>query len=113
MDTYVFLFQSILQKFFARDFSLLTSSNKDSRGKHWILIIFESMKRCYIKIKELTQLIAIILLSDTRIVANVEFRGRICDLHRWRFIVFRSSAFNAEFIDTIGARGRAINESDW
>lgn len=27
--------------------------------------------------------------------------------------VFGASTFNAEFIDTIGVRGRAINESGW
>lgn len=77
------------------------------------LIILKNVKRYYIKVKELAQLIAIILLPGAKIVANVRFRGRIRGSHWWRFIVSRSSAFNAEFIDTIDARGRAINESGW
>lgn len=63
--------------------------------------------------KKLIQLTAIILSIDKNRSGCQISRIRIRGSHQRRFTVSRVSTFNAEFIDTIDARGRAINKSCW
>lgn len=65
-------------------------------------------------IKKIVQLTAINLSIDKNRSGCQISRIRIRGSNQRRFTIsFHASTFNAEFIDTIDARGRAINESGW
>lgn len=61
--------------------------------------------------ENIVQLTAIILSFDKNRKCRIS-RIRIRGSHQRRLTV-SPSTFNAEFIDTIDARGRAINKSGW